>query len=61
MIDDLATVYRYDQRACGRSSGSPRYTLDEAVAAARERRTFDLIDQARRLLKQRLAERSANP
>ena len=34
---------------------------DEAQAAARERRTFDLVDQTRRLLKQRLAERSANP
>jgi proline iminopeptidase len=32
MIDDLATVYRYDQRACGRSSGAPYYTLDTAVA-----------------------------
>ena len=32
MIDDLATVYHYDQRACGRSSGGPPYTLDEAVA-----------------------------
>jgi proline iminopeptidase len=32
MIDDLATVYRYDQRACGRSSGGPPYTLDAAVA-----------------------------
>jgi proline iminopeptidase len=32
MIDGLATVYRYDQRACGRSSGGPPYTLDEAVA-----------------------------
>ena len=34
---------------------------DEAQAAARERRTFGLVDQARRLLKQRLAERSASP
>src|SRR5688500_468810 len=32
MIDDLATVYRYDQRSCGRSSGGPPYTLDAAVA-----------------------------
>ncbi len=32
MIDDLAIVYRYDQRACGRSSGGSRYTLDVAVA-----------------------------
>src|SRR5215212_9856350 len=32
MIDDLAIVYRYDQRACGRSSGGPPYTLDAAVA-----------------------------
>ena len=32
MIDDLATVYRYDQRACGRSSGGPPYTLEAVVA-----------------------------
>jgi len=32
MIDDLVSVYRYDQRACGRSSGSPPYTVDAAVA-----------------------------
>lgn len=32
MIDDLATVYRYDQRACGRSSGGPPYTVETAVA-----------------------------
>src|SRR6476661_6637915 len=32
MLDDRATVYRYDQRACGRSSGGPPYTLDAAVA-----------------------------
>ena len=33
----------------------------EAQDSARERRTFDLVDQARRLLKQRRAEQSANP
>jgi proline iminopeptidase len=32
MLDDRATVYRYDQRACGRSSGHPRYDLATAVA-----------------------------
>jgi len=32
MIDDLATVYRYDQRACARSLGNTSYTLSEAVA-----------------------------
>jgi proline iminopeptidase len=32
MLDDIATVYRYDQRACGRSSGGPPYTVEAAVA-----------------------------
>jgi proline iminopeptidase len=32
MVDDLATVYRYDQRGCGRSSGGPPYTVEAAVA-----------------------------
>lgn len=32
MVDDLATVYRYDQRACGRSSGGPPFTVGTAVA-----------------------------
>ncbi len=32
MIDDLATVYRYDQRACGRSTGGPPYNVATAVA-----------------------------
>ena len=32
MIDYLATVYRYDQRACGRSSGGPPYTMSGAIA-----------------------------
>lgn len=32
MVDDLATVYRYDQRACGRSSGGPPFTLEAAIA-----------------------------
>src|SRR4051794_19323698 len=32
MMDDLVTVYRYDQRAGGRSSGGPPHTLDAAVA-----------------------------
>lgn len=31
MIDNLVSVYRYDQRACGRSSGGPPYTVDTAV------------------------------
>ena len=31
MIDDLVSVYRYDQRASGRSSGGPPYTVDAAV------------------------------
>jgi proline iminopeptidase len=33
MLDDLATVYRYDQRACGSSTGSGRMqTVDSSVA-----------------------------
>ncbi|HEY7834867.1 MAG TPA: alpha/beta hydrolase [Ktedonobacterales bacterium] len=32
MVDDLATVYRYDQRACGRSSGEADYDLAAAIA-----------------------------
>ena len=31
MIDDLATVYRYDQRGCGRSSGGPPWTMEQAL------------------------------
>jgi proline iminopeptidase len=31
MIDDLATVYRYDQRGCGRSSGGPPWTIEQAL------------------------------
>lgn len=32
MIDDLATVYRCDQRGCGRSTGAPPYDVATAVA-----------------------------
>ncbi len=32
MVEDLATVYRYDQRACGRSTGAVTYDLATAVA-----------------------------
>ena len=32
MVDDLAIVYRYDQRACGRSSGEPPFDVASAVA-----------------------------
>ena len=32
MVDDLVTVYRYDQRACGRSSGGPPFDVATAVA-----------------------------
>jgi len=32
MIDDLALVHRYEQRACGRSSGGPPYTMARSVA-----------------------------
>lgn len=31
MIDDLATVHRYDQRGCGRSSGPDPYTVARFV------------------------------
>src|SRR5260221_7278192 len=32
MLDDLWTVYRYDQRSCGRSAGGPPYDVATAVA-----------------------------
>src|SRR6266851_2910679 len=32
MVDDLVTVYRYDQRSCGRSTGGPPYNVATAVA-----------------------------
>jgi proline iminopeptidase len=32
MVDDLMTVYRYDQRSCGRSTGGPPYDVATAVA-----------------------------
>lgn len=32
MVDGLATVYRYDQRACGRSTGEAVYDLATAIA-----------------------------
>ena len=32
MIDDLVTVYRYDQRSCGRSTGNPPYDVATAIA-----------------------------
>jgi proline iminopeptidase len=32
MVDDLVTVYRYDQRACGRSTGDPPYDMATALA-----------------------------
>ncbi|HEY7907477.1 MAG TPA: alpha/beta fold hydrolase, partial [Thermomicrobiales bacterium] len=32
MVDDLVTVYRYDQRACGRSSGGPPHDVATAIA-----------------------------
>src|SRR5437899_636174 len=32
MVDDLVTVYRYDQRACGRSSGNPPFDVLTAIA-----------------------------
>jgi proline iminopeptidase len=38
MVEDLATVYRYDQRGCGRSSGSGPYTVARFVADLEELR-----------------------
>src|SRR6266849_4760726 len=32
MVDDLVTVYRYDQRSCGRSAGAPPHDVATAVA-----------------------------
>lgn len=31
MITDLAVVHRYEQRACGRSSGGPPFTMTQSV------------------------------
>jgi proline iminopeptidase len=31
MIEDVATVYRFDQRGCGRSSGGPPWTMEKAL------------------------------
>ncbi len=31
MVDDIATVYRYDQRGSGRSGRTPPYTVDTFV------------------------------
>jgi proline iminopeptidase len=32
VVDDLVTVYRFDQRACGRSLGEPPYDVPTALA-----------------------------
>lgn len=32
MLDDLETIYRYDQRSCGRSTGGPPYDVATAIA-----------------------------
>jgi proline iminopeptidase len=32
MLDDLVTVYRYDQSSCGRSTGGPPYNVATAFA-----------------------------
>lgn len=32
MIDDVARVHRYEQRACGRSGGRPPFTMDRSIA-----------------------------
>jgi proline iminopeptidase len=32
VVEDIATVYRYDQRGCGRSPGGPPYDVATAVA-----------------------------
>jgi proline iminopeptidase len=36
MIDDTHVVHRFDQRACGRSSGGPPFTLERWVADLEE-------------------------
>lgn len=38
MIDDTHLVHRFDQRACGRSSGDPPFTLERWVADLEELR-----------------------
>ncbi|MEO5928602.1 MAG: alpha/beta fold hydrolase, partial [Candidatus Kapaibacterium sp.] len=38
MIDDIATVYRYDQRGCGRSERQPPYHVATHVADLEELR-----------------------
>ncbi len=40
MVSDLATVYRYDQRACGRSTGDPPFTVDRFVEDLEELRRY---------------------
>lgn len=45
MVDDLATVYRYDQRACGRSSGAAAYDLATAVADMEALRQHWAVDR----------------
>ncbi len=45
MVGDLATVYRYDQRACGRSTGVPGYDIATAVSDLEALRTHWGIEQ----------------
>lgn len=45
MVDDLATVYRYDQRSCGRSTGKPPYDVATAVADLEALRAYWQLEQ----------------
>ena len=45
MVKDLVTVYRYDQRASGRSTGMPPFTVDGFVDDLEELRRHWGIDQ----------------
>lgn len=36
MVDDIVTMIRYDQRACGRSTGTPPFSVDQFVDDLKE-------------------------
>jgi proline iminopeptidase len=44
MLDQQATVYRFDQRACGRSTGTPPFDLAKALAELEAIRTHFNIE-----------------
>lgn len=45
MVNDLATVHRWDQRGCGRSSGDGPYTLARSVADIEDLRRQMQLDR----------------